>query len=160
MDESIQELLVDLKIISMVQPEGKMYLHGGMLALEPISMWQPIRRFLCNSNRTILSQKIKQRISELEVLLRDKHIKHQWMMDELHKLIEPVKNGICSLQQTYASDSQIQATFSLFLARIENIEQIYFIEQKRGNRECEGQPNNTPVSCSTSSNSNKKNSNK
>ena len=151
MEESIQELMVDLKIISMVQPDGKLYLHSGMLALEPISMWQPIRRFLSNSNRVILSQKIKQRISELEVLLREKQIKQQWMLDEIHRLIEPVKQGICNLQQTYANDSQIQATFSLFLARLENIEQIYYSEPKKAGRGSEGLLGSTPTNNGSSS---------
>lgn len=62
MDESIQELLIDLKIISMVEPSGKLYMHDGNLALEPVSIWQPLRRYLSNSNRSVVSQKIKQRI--------------------------------------------------------------------------------------------------
>lgn len=128
MEESIQELLIDLKIISMVEPQGKLYMHGGNLALEPVSLWQPVRRYLSNSNRGIVSQKIKQRIIELETLLKDQQIKQKWIMHELFVLLEPVKNGLSNLQQTYIQDSQINALFSLFLARLENIEKLYFKE--------------------------------
>lgn len=128
MEESIQELLIDLKIISMVEPHGKLYMHGGNLALEPVSLWQPVRRYLSNSNRGIVSQKIKQRIIELETLLKDQQIKQKWIMHELFVLLEPVKNGLSNLQQTYIQDSQINALFSLFLARLENIEKLYFKE--------------------------------
>lgn len=128
MEESIQELLIDLKIISMVEPQGKLYMHGGNLALEPVSLWQPVRRYLSNSNRGIVSQKIKQRIIELETLLKDQQIKQKWIMRELFVLLEPVKNGLSNLQQTYCNDSQINALFSLFLARLENIEKLYFKE--------------------------------
>ena len=128
MEESIQELLIDLKIISMVDPQGKLYMHGGNLALEPVSLWQPVRRYLSNSNRGIVSQKIKQRIIELETLLKDQQIKQKWIMRELFVLLEPVKNGLSNLQQTYVHDSQINALFSLFLARLENIEKLYFKE--------------------------------
>lgn len=126
MDESIQELLIDLKIMSMVEPNGKLYMQGGNLALEPVSIWQPVRRYLSNSNRTIVSHKIKQRIVELENLLKDNQIKHEWILHELFVMLEPLKNGLANLQNTYASDSQIQAMFSLFLARLENIEKSYF----------------------------------
>lgn len=51
MEESINELLVDLKIMSMIQPNSKLYLHNGFLELEPTSILQPIRRFMSNSNR-------------------------------------------------------------------------------------------------------------
>lgn len=128
MEESIQELLIDLKIISMVEPSGKLYMQGGNLALEPVSLWQPVRRYLSNSNRNIVSQKIKQRIVELETLLKDKQIKQDWILREIYIMLEPLKNGLCNLQQTYVNDSQIQAAFSLFLARLENIEKLYFKE--------------------------------
>ena len=128
MEESIQELLIDLKIISMVEPSGKLYMQGGNLALEPVSLWQPVRRYLSNSNRNIISQKIKQRIVELETLLKDKQIKQDWILREIYIMFEPLKNGLCNLQQTYVNDSQIQAAFSLFMARLENIEKLYFKE--------------------------------
>ena len=131
MDESIQELLIDLKIISMVEPNGKLYMHDGNLALEPVSIWQPIRRYLSNSNRSVVSQKIKQRIQELEALLKDNQIKHPWVLREIFVVLDPVKNGLCNLQQTYSNDSQIQAIFSLFLARLDNIERLYFKEMGR-----------------------------
>jgi hypothetical protein len=126
MEESIQELLIDLKIMSMVEPNGKLYMQGGNLALEPVSIWQPVRRYLSNSNRTIVSHKIKQRIVELENLLKDNQIKQDWILQELFVMIEPLKSGLANLQNTYSSDSQIQAMFSLFLARLDNIEKVYF----------------------------------
>jgi len=131
MEESIQELLIDLKIMSMVEPNGKLYMQGGNLALEPVSIWQPVRRYLSNSNRTIVSHKIKQRIVELENLLKDNQIKQDWILQELFVMIEPLKNGLANLQNTYSSDSQIQAMFSLFLARLDNIEKVYFHKKEK-----------------------------
>jgi hypothetical protein len=131
MEESIQELLIDLKIMSMVEPNGKLYMQGGNLALEPVSIWQPVRRYLSNSNRTIVSHKIKQRIVELENLLKDNQIKQDWILQELFVMIEPLKSGLANLQNTYSSDSQIQAMFSLFLARLDNIEKVYFHKKEK-----------------------------
>ena len=131
MEESIQELLIDLKIMSMVEPNVKLYMQGGNLALEPVSIWQPVRRYLSNSNRTIVSHKIKQRIVELENLLKDNQIKQDWILQELFVMIEPLKSGLANLQNTYSSDSQIQAMFSLFLARLDNIEKVYFHKKEK-----------------------------
>lgn len=129
MEESIQELLVDLKIVSMVEPEGKLYMNDGMLALEPVSVWQPVRRYLSNSNRGVISKKIKQRIVELEILLSKDQIKQQWVKTEITHLINPVVKGITNLQKTYEHDSQIQATFSLLIARLENINVTYLLDK-------------------------------
>jgi len=129
MEESINELLVDLKIMSMIQPNSKLYLHNGFLALEPASILQPIRRFMSNSNRYVISVKIKQRLLELEKLLEEKQIKHEWIMYVIENLIEPVKIGISHLQKTYGEDSQINATFDLFIARLVNIHNMHFLKE-------------------------------
>ena len=34
MDTTIQELIVDLKVISLIEPNGKLYLNHGSFALE------------------------------------------------------------------------------------------------------------------------------
>jgi hypothetical protein len=126
MEESINDLLLDLKILSMVQPSGKVYLINGVLALEPISIFQPIRRYWSNNNRLTVSLRLKQRIMELEMLLLEKQIKQEWIISEIKNLIEPVKTGIANLQDTYSTDSQINATFALFIARLTNIQAMFF----------------------------------
>jgi hypothetical protein len=126
MEESINDLLLDLKILSMVQPNGKLYLINGVLALEPVSIFQPIRRYWSNNNRQTVSLRLKQRIMELEMLLLEKQIKQEWIISEIENLIEPVKTGIMNLQETYASDSQIHATFALFVSRLNNVQAIFF----------------------------------
>nr|QOI90643.1 hypothetical protein HWQ62_00512 [Pyramimonas orientalis virus] len=126
MDESINDMLLDLKILSMVQPDGKLYLINGVLALEPVSIFQPIRRYWSNNNRQTVSLRLKQRIMELEMLLLDKQIKHDWILREIENLIEPVKTGIGNLQETYSTDSQIKATFALFVSRLSNIQKMFF----------------------------------
>ena len=126
MEESINDLLVDLKIISMVPPGGKLYLINGVLALEPVSIFQPIRRYWSNNNKQTVSHRLKQRIMELETLLLEKQIKHEWVLTEIENLIDTVKTGIENLQDTYSTDSQIKATFALFISRLNNIQLTYF----------------------------------
>ena len=132
MNETLNEMLVDLKIISMVPVDGKLYMCNGSLALEPVSILQPVRRYLSNSNRHIVSMKIKQRIMELERFLSDQtQIKEEWILFVIEELIDPVKVGISNLQSTYSTDSQILAAFELYLARLANIYNTHFLIKKQ-----------------------------
>ena len=121
MDTTIQNVIVDLKIVSMVEPNGKLYLYNGVLALEPLTFWVSFKRYLLNSNRYTISQRIKQRLLELETLFAQKHIKDDWIRDEIIKIVEPVKNGLSNLKETYASDSQMCVNFDLMIARMNHI---------------------------------------
>jgi hypothetical protein len=128
MDNTIQSVLVDLKIISMVEPNGKMCLYNGILYVEPTSLWLPFKRYLMSNNRYTMSQRIKQRIQELETLFLQNHIKDDWIKEEIMKLIEPLKNGIINLKDTYSNDSQMCANFDLMVSRINNINVIYLLK--------------------------------
>jgi hypothetical protein len=128
MDNTIQSVLVDLKIISMVEPNGKMCLYNGILYVEPTSLWLPFKRYLMSNNRYTMSQRKKQRIQELETLFLQNHIKDDWIKEEIMKLIEPLKNGIINLKDTYSNDSQMCANFDLMVSRINNINVIYLLK--------------------------------
>jgi hypothetical protein len=127
MDESINGLLVDFTICSMVQADHKLYLQDGNLALEPISFFSPIRRFLSNSNRYSVTTRIKQRIQELEMLLEDNQIKQDWVLKKLSDLMPSIIEGMRNLQRTYSSDSQISATLELLIARLNNVNAHYLL---------------------------------
>lgn len=128
MDNTIQSVLVDLKVVSMVEPNGKMCLYNGILYVEPTSLWLPFKRYLMSNNRYTMSQRIKQRIQELETLFSQNHIKDDWIKEEIMKLIEPLKNGIINLKDTYSNDSQMCANFDLMVSRINNINVIYLLK--------------------------------
>ena len=119
---TIQNILVDLKVVSMVEPTGKLCVHNGVLLVESFSILTPIKRYLSNNNRYTICRKIKYRIIELETLFLHNHIKEQWIKDEITRLIEPLKNGIMNLRENYSSDSQMCANFDLMISRIK----LYF----------------------------------
>lgn len=127
MDTTIQNVIVDLKIVSMVEPNGKLYLYNGVLALEPLSFWVSFKRYMLNSNRHTISQRIKQRLLELETLFAQNHIKDGWIREEIIKIVEPVKNGLSNLKETYANDSQMCVNFDLMIARLNNIASTYLL---------------------------------
>lgn len=125
MDSTIQNVLIDLKIVTLVEPKGKLYLLNGTLAVETNSFWMPLKRFINSSNRYTICQRIKQRILELETLFMQNHINDGWIRDEISKLIEPVKHGLNNLKETYASDSQMCVNLDLMTSRLNNISKIH-----------------------------------
>jgi hypothetical protein len=119
---TLQDVWIDFKIISMIEPNRKLYIHDDVLALEPVSLLQPVKRWLSSSNRRSVIQRMKQRVEELEsyVKKRDYDDKY-WLKEEIIKLIDPVKNGLINLQNTYLDDSQVHANIELIIARLEYI---------------------------------------
>jgi hypothetical protein len=101
MDATVQKVLVDLKIVSLVQPKGRLRLSNEALAVEHPSLLTPIKRCLFHQNRILVCQRIRQRVVELETLLQQKHIDDNWILEEVVKLIEPLKQGLNNLKETY-----------------------------------------------------------
>ena len=138
MDTGIQELIVDLKVISLIEPNGKLYLNHGSFALETNSFLLPIKRYLYTSfggarplgaydiNRYTICQKIHSRVNELESLLKTKEISQDWIKHEIAKMITPLRKGLYNLQQTYITDSQIRASLDLIISLVEHIGNAYF----------------------------------
>ena len=89
MDTATQELIVDLKVISLIEPNGKLYLNHGSFALESNSFLLPLKRYLYDINRYTICQKIHNRINELESLLKNKQIPEEWIKCEIAKMITP-----------------------------------------------------------------------
>jgi hypothetical protein len=92
------------------------------LALEPISYLSPIKRWLNNSNRRNVVQRIRQRVEELEAhFVKNDFNDLFWIKDEILKIIDDVKQGLINLQDTYNGDSQVKANLDLLIARLEYI---------------------------------------
>jgi len=119
---TLQDIWIDFKIISMLEPARKLYINDDALALEPISLFSPIKRWLTNSNRRCVITRIKQRVEELETYFKKTHADpNDWVRLEIVKLIGPVKDGLSNLRETYSDDSQMAANIELIIARLEFI---------------------------------------
>lgn len=128
MDATVQKVLVDLKIVSLVQPKGRLRLSNEALAVEHPSLLTPIKRCLFRQNRILVCQRIRQRVVELETLLQQKHIDDNWILEEVVKLIEPLKQGLNNLKETYSTDSQVCVCLDLMTARINHLASAYLID--------------------------------
>ena len=119
---TLQDIWVDLKIISMLEPTRKLYIYEDSLALEPISYLSPIKRWLNNSNRRNVVQRIRQRVEELESHFAKNDFNDLlWIKDEILKILDDVKRGLLNLQETYNGDSHVKANLDLHIARLEYI---------------------------------------
>jgi hypothetical protein len=119
---TLQDVWIDFKIISMIEPNRKLYIHDDVLALEPVSVLQPIKRWLSGSNRRGVVQRIRQRVEELEHCIKKRDYEDVfWLKEEIIKMIDSVKNGLSTLQNTYTEDSQVNASLELVVARLEYI---------------------------------------
>jgi hypothetical protein len=129
MDSTIQNVLVDLKVIGMVEPDSKLHVSHGMLAVERTSFWSPLKRYWRNDNRQIVLQHIRQRFFELERSLAQREITDAWIRDELANLMEPVKCGVRNLHRTYATDSQLGANLELLCSRLDHITRTFLFSK-------------------------------
>jgi hypothetical protein len=127
---TLQDVWIDFKIISMIEPNRKLYIHDDVLALEPVSRLEPIRRWLNSSNRRGVVQRIRQRVEELEHFIKKRDYDDLvWLKEEIIHLIDPVKTGLSTLQNTYMDDSQVHATLELVIARLAYIKYINSLKE-------------------------------
>jgi hypothetical protein len=127
---TLQDVWIDFKIISMIEPNRKLYIHDDVLALEPVSRLEPIRRWLNSSNRRGVIQRIRQRVEELEHFIKKRDYDDLvWLKEEIIHLIDPVKTGLSTLQNTYMDDSQVHATLELVIARLAYIKYINSLKE-------------------------------
>ena len=127
---TLQDVWIDFKIISMIEPNRKLYIHDDVLALEPVSRLEPIRRWLNSSNRRGVIQRIRQRVEELEHFIKKRDYDDLlWLKEEIIHLIDPVKTGLSTLQNTYMDDSQVHATIELVIARLGYIKYINSLKE-------------------------------
>lgn len=125
MQTNIQDIIVDLKVLAMIEPNGKVWVKNGRFALEPASIILPLKRYMYNINRYTICQNISNRVCDLEHCFVLDCVKDDWMKYEIHKTIEPVKQGLFNLQQTYLGDSQITAILDITIARVNHIAEAY-----------------------------------
>ena len=125
MENTVHNIILDMKIITLIEPHGRLYIYKDRLAIEKTIFLQSIKRFIRGDSRNTVLQRIKQRVSELEYLLSNKHIHELWLINELKLLIEPLKNGLTNLKLTYIEDSQTCVGIDMIIAQIINMHDKY-----------------------------------
>jgi len=143
-----EDVLMDLKIISMVKPNQKISVVDNRFSLESFygnnnenvtenndfcivsvehssSSWYNITngffRMFTGQKRKNVLHKLRQRVTELENYLRNDLVKEVWIKKELKDLQSPVIRGLRNLQITYKNDSQTYVHLDVIATRLESI---------------------------------------
>jgi hypothetical protein len=120
--QPIEEILADIKIISMLKPNQKLYIADNRLALEKETGYLPaLWRYLGNQTRRTVLSKIRQRVCELENYVNNGLIKEEWIQKEFKSLKKSITEGLTHLQETYCEDSQTFVSIDIIIRRVENL---------------------------------------
>lgn len=127
MDVAIRTILLDLKIVALIEPHGRLAIRQNQLTIDNTTFLQSLKRFVLGDSRVHVIQRIKQRVSELEYLLDNQLIKEKWLITELSNIIEHVQSGLANLRMTYISDSQTCVVIDLVSSQLTNINDRFFL---------------------------------
>ena len=105
---TLQDIWIDFKIISMLEPARKLYINDDALALEPISLFSPLKRWLTNSNRRCVIIRIKQRVEELETYFKKKDYEALFKKDTSKSKLKKLGEKCGALMNSKDSSKQIR----------------------------------------------------
>ncbi len=123
-EEQIDNTITSLKIIAMVQKNGRLCIRKGQLAIEPDDRLQAIRRWFNRDSRDQLLLHLRNTINnavklsrailqqQLEVELRP------WALQRLLAEMTNSQNGLVNLKTTYADDPAMVAAIDVLIERL------------------------------------------
>jgi hypothetical protein len=123
-DELIDNTITSLKIISMVQKNGRLCIRKGQLAIETNDKWQSVRRWLSNDSRDQTLMHMRNCINNA-VKLSKAIINNSLDVDmrtwTISRLIIEMNNcqaGLVNLKTTYTGDAPYVAAIDVLLERL------------------------------------------
>lgn len=136
----LEDVLMDMQMLSMVKPYQKLSVCDNRFALESFnttatehqdgvppeetpkeSYFTSLRRFFGNQNRRNVLQKLRQRVTELENYVLNDLVQEQWIKRQLRRLHPLALQGIRNLQVTYREDSQTYVHLDVIAQRMANL---------------------------------------
>ena len=105
-EESIDNIITNLKIISLVKIDEKLSIRKGHLQIDNSSNFQFIKRWFFRDSRDIILLFIKDLIRSLTTLI-DKLSSYKervWLLTRIYTEMENAKAGLVNLKTTYSTD--------------------------------------------------------
>lgn len=124
-EELIDNTIANLKVIGMVQKNGRLSIRKGQLTIEPDDHFQKLRRWFNKDSRDLTLMHIRNTINNairLSKGLMDNSIETELKAWVLQKLTVEMKNceaGIMNLKTTYNDDSQMVANLDVIGDRLQ-----------------------------------------
>lgn len=123
-DEQIDNTITSLKILAMVQKNGRLCIRKGQLAIEPDDHWQSFRRWLKRDSRDQILLHMRNCIAnaiklskalindQLEVDLKI------WTIGRLTTEMANAQSGLVNLKTTYCDDLAMVAAIDVLIERL------------------------------------------
>jgi hypothetical protein len=112
-DESIDNIITNLKIIGMIKVDEKLCIRKGHLQIDNSSNFQFLKRWFYRDSRDFILLFLKDLIRSIKNAF-DKmynYTDHLWMIKMLIQEMENAKTGLLNLKTTYSSDSLMIVKF-------------------------------------------------
>lgn len=124
-EDQVDNIISNLKVISMVQKNGRLCVRKGSLTIEPDDNIQKFRRWFFKDGREITMMHVKNTVynaiklakgiitGQLEVDMRE------WALQRICKEMTNCQSGIINLKTTYNDDSIMIANLDVLLERLQ-----------------------------------------
>ena len=127
-EDLVDNTITNLKIIGMVQKNGRLCVRRGQLTLETDAYFQLLRRWVHKDSRMHALMHIRNTINNAVSLCRDISAgKYEvqmkaWTLAQLSKELSNCQTGLINLKTTYADDSVMVANLDVILNRLKALE--------------------------------------
>lgn len=123
-DDLIDQVITSLKIVGMVQKNGRLCVRRGQLDIDVDDRWQPIRRWFNRDSRDQIVLHMRNCIASAVKLSKgiisgqiETDMKN-WTVSRLITEMTNCQNGLLNLKTTYCDDPAMVATIDVLMERL------------------------------------------
>lgn len=131
-DDHVDNIIMNLKIIGMVQKNGRLCIKKGSLTIEHDDQLQRIRRWFNKDSRESTMLHIRNTIINATkltkaVMTKQMEIEHkEWVLSRIFTEMTNCQSGLTNLKTTYNDDSIMIANIDVLLERLQaNCEELH-----------------------------------
>ena len=120
----VDQVLANLKVISMVKEGARLRLIAGQLSIDYPSPIQPVRRWYYGDTRSIMISHVRGivhnaiNIVKIENMVDDKE--RRWVANKIVESLTRAQNGILNLMNTYEHDAVVVCSLEVLNDKIIN----------------------------------------
>tara|TARA_Y100000389_G_C17261878_1_gene413441 strand:+ start:234 stop:632 length:399 start_codon:yes stop_codon:yes gene_type:complete len=115
-------VLINLKVIAQIPPQGRISLRGGVISIEPVSYMAWFKRWMKGDNREGMARYIRD-ITSCVIQLVTNDVNHE--DTELSASIHASLTGLTNIQQTYESDAYVVAQIDIVMNKLRGCMSVY-----------------------------------
>ena len=124
----IDNVLANLKVISMVKEGGRLRLIRGQLSTDCPDPFQPVRRWLNGDTRTMMVSHVRGvihnaiNIVKIEIMVTEQQDdERKWITRKIVEGLKSAQEGIRNLMNTYEHDAVVVCALEVLIDKINNV---------------------------------------